>query len=294
MRPSPRALAIAAALTGAAAYGLNIPAAKIASDMGVAPLALIVLRSAAMIAGMAVAAPMFGQPLHPGKSGIAPLAGLGLATAVTGIGYLSSLAFLPVSLAVVIFYSFPLWLILIAWFRDGRISAPRLGGFALAFCGIVMVVSPGSAAVDWRGAALALTASVAAALMFELTPLVKLDRYRKILWAQAPSLLLAAMAMTVVGVPVSLTAFQAAAWPVLITCLGFYIGFALQIIATPFLSPAAAGLLFLLEPVVAISASVLWLGEAMTPLKLAGMLLVLAGLTLDVAAGAAQRRGRSP
>ena len=68
---------------------------------------------------------------------------LGLATALVGRLYLSSVAFIPVTVAVVVFYTFPILIVLASPFVEGtRLTPPLLGIAALALAGVVLVVGP--------------------------------------------------------------------------------------------------------------------------------------------------------
>ena len=92
---------------------------------------------------------------------------LGLATAFVGICYLSSVAFIPVTVAAVMFYTFPILIVLASPFVEGtRLTPTLLGVVAVATLGVVLVVGPAFGDLDWRGLALAFAASVATAVQF--------------------------------------------------------------------------------------------------------------------------------
>jgi drug/metabolite transporter (DMT)-like permease len=189
---------------------------------------------------------------------------------------------MPVALAVSIFYTFPLILILMAPFTgSGHVTPPRVAAFVVAFAGILICVGPSLSGLDWRGVALALAASVACAALFEVTSRVKQDQVRMMFWVMVYAQAFVIPAALVSGAPPP-GALAAAAAPILVSALGFYIGFAGQIVAGRLLAPATVGLLFLLEPVVAVLAAGVLLSETVTAAQAAGIGLVIAGLALDV------------
>jgi drug/metabolite transporter (DMT)-like permease len=207
---------------------------------------------------------------------------LGLCSGIIGTAYLSALSFVPVAVAVTTFYTFPLLLILIAPFTgSGRITMGRVFAFLLAFTGIVICVGPSMGGLDWRGVWLAFMASVACALMFELMAKMKGDRLELMFWSQLIALVIVVPVALVLGPPKPAVIISAGL-ALVISALGFYLGFAGQVIASVHVRAATSGLLFLLEPVVAILAATVILRETLSTFQIAGIVCVIAGLALDV------------
>jgi drug/metabolite transporter (DMT)-like permease len=280
---------IVAALLGATAYGVNIPAAKIAADLGVGGPAVILIRSGLFLIVIVLAMLISGWRPYAKASERQDLLLLGCFSAATALGYLSSLSFLPVSVAVVVFYTFPLWIILLTILRGAPGAARRLLPFAMAFAGIVLVLGGGAERLDPRGLTLALGASIACAAMFLVAPRITSAPLTTLVWTQPPNVIAGALGLLLFGgVPLPST-LALAAIPLFFASVGYYLGFALQVLAAQKISPAAAGLLFLFEPVVAIICSVLLLGEPMGVQKVGGICLVIAGLALDVVLERARR-----
>ncbi|HJU88062.1 MAG TPA: DMT family transporter [Gemmatimonadaceae bacterium] len=86
----------------------------------------------------------------------------GLGQAVIAFTALSSLRFITVATMVFLFYTYPAWTAVLAVIRGTeKLDARHVGALALALGGTaVMVGSPWSAQMDWRGVALALTSAV--------------------------------------------------------------------------------------------------------------------------------------
>jgi drug/metabolite transporter (DMT)-like permease len=267
---------------GAIAYGINIPAARVAGLGGVNGSNLAAQRSVLFVLALAAIIVMLGKSFRIQFGETRRIIWLGLASGALAVCYLSSLTFVPVAMAVTVFYTFPLLLILAAPFTGGgRITGWRMLAFAVAFAGILLAVGPSLDGLDWRGLALAFTGSVGAAAMFILTATLKQDRITLLFWAQTIACLVLVPAALVTGAPSMGT--MSAVWPaVLLSALGFYIGFTCQFAAAPHLKPATIGLLFLIEPVVAILSAAVVLGETLTPVQVAGVALVITGLAIDI------------
>ena len=181
-----------------------------------------------------------------------------------------------------IFYTFPLLLILAAPFTGGgRLSPTRIKVFMTAFAGIALCVGPSFEQLDWRGLALAFAAAVSCAMLFILTASIKQDRLTLIFWIQLLALPLIIPVAWMTGFS-SLSAINGVWIAIMISAVGFYIGFACQVVAGGMLRPATLGLIFLIEPVAAILVAVVYLGETMLTIQYIGIGLVLGGLALDV------------
>jgi drug/metabolite transporter (DMT)-like permease len=272
----------AAAFAGALAYGINIPTARMAGQAGFAGAGQAMLRGLVFAAILALILAVLRRSFRITDGEGRRIALMGLLSGATGACYLSAVTLIPVAVAVTIFYTFPLILILAAPFTGGgRITPARLVAFVVAFAGIVICVGPSLAGLDWRGLALAFTASLSCAALFQVTATLRQDKVRLLFWVQVFAMAFVIPAALLSGLP-DASVVSAAAAPLAVSALGYYIGFAGQVIAGRALAPATVGLLFLLEPVVAILAAQWLLGEVLTPVQTAGIALVIVGLSLDV------------
>jgi drug/metabolite transporter (DMT)-like permease len=283
MTSSPRPLfGGALIITGAIAYGINIPAARVAGLGGVNGSNLAAQRSFLFVILLAAAIALMGRSFRIQFGESRRIILLGLCAGLVAICYLSSLTYVPVAMAVTVFYTFPLILLLAAPFTGGgRITGWRMVAFAIAFTGIVIAVGPSLEGLDWRGLALALIAAFASAAMFTLTSTLKQDRIILLFWIQVSACLVLVPTAVLTGMP-TLDTIGGVWLAVALSALGFYIGFVCQFTAAPHLKPATIGLLFLIEPVVAIISAAVFLGETLKPLQYAGVALVIAGLAIDI------------
>lgn len=204
--------------------------------------------------------------------------------ASTALAYVSSLMFLPVAMAVTIFYTYPLLIVLLSPFTDGiRLSARRWVVAILAFVGVLLAVGPHIDILDGRGVFLAFAGALCCAGMFVTGAKVTTDGLVTFFWSQMFALPLAMFfAWFAGGLAFPSDLFKVAV-PFAVTATGFFIGLLFQILASSRLSAASAGLLFLIEPVVAICGSALALGEHVTMIQGAGIILVLGAIIFDLA-----------
>ena len=131
-----------AILIAAASYGFLSVFVKLALDAGVDVLALAAWRFVLGAALVWVLLAVRRRPIPPLRSWPA-LAGLGLLYSVDSLAYVSALQWVPAATAVLVFYVYPVVVVLLAAaFLGERLTAMQLAGFALVSVGVVVVHPP--------------------------------------------------------------------------------------------------------------------------------------------------------
>lgn len=278
------ALGVAAALASATAYGINIVYARLATLQDVPPGDLVVLRIGLMLALVAVFGHATGASFKVPKSARPTLLVLGLLSAGLGLAYFYAVSLIPIGIATLVFYTFPFLILIASPFVDGtRFSPLRLGLFLVAFAGLVLALGPSLGAVSLLGLSLAFAASAMAAAQFFAASRagVAMSQVALLFWCHVVMLPIAVAVALGTGGPGS-PAVLAAAWIAgLITIVGYLFGFALQMLASRSAPPPVIGLVFCLEPVVAIVGAGIVLGETLSTSHMIGGTLVLAALVIS-------------
>ncbi len=287
-RDAQRALRIGTglALLSAALYGANVPAARMASQAGMPGADLIAWRAVWFLPLLALLAFFARERLRllPGEAG--PTLRLALSASLTAIFYLSSVDHLPVPMAVVLFYMFPLFVILLASRIEGRrISRVQMGVFAVAFAGLVIAVGPSLAGLSTTGVTLALGAALASAVMFVTAGRVPNAPLRNAFWTQSVMGPLAFLFAWIQGGPVNPNVAANAPIAVALAMGAYAVAYLFQLMAAQKISADRAGLLFLFEPVTAIAVAGLFLGEVLTPMQAIGVALILVALAAEIRMG---------
>lgn len=275
---------IALALASAAAYGSNIVSARLAGQADLNGPLLVFYRVFVMLALVGIAAWLLRASFAVQPDQRRPLFAFGLTSALVGCAYLSSVAFLPVTVAVVIFYTFPVLIVLTEpLLTSARFSLDRLAIACLAFLGVAMVVGPDLHGLDPRGLALALAASVLAASQFfagaacAQTPLMP-----KLLWSHLLILPVTAAILWLAGGFLPPGALALAPIAAAITIGGYLIGFLFQVMALARVAPGPAALAFCAEPVFAVAIAAFFLGERVGALQYTGGALVVGAIMANV------------
>jgi drug/metabolite transporter (DMT)-like permease len=272
------------ALGAAACYGLNIAFARMAALAGITGTNIVFYRVFVLLAVLLPIVWIARRSLRPAPGEGAALTWLAVTSTIVGLAYLSSVTFVPVTIAVVILYLFPVLIVLMAPLVDRTPFDPlRFVLAGIAFAGVAMVVGPAFDALDWRGLALAGLAAIGAAVQFFAAARCRRSS------TTSKLVLIHVMVLPVTGLVGLMTGtldgpaiLMAAPLAAALTIAGYLIGFGLQLVALARTSAAAAGLAFCAEPLFAAGSSMLFLGERLDAIQVAGAALVIGVIVLNV------------
>jgi drug/metabolite transporter (DMT)-like permease len=275
---------LALALSGAFFYGFNITFAKISASLGVGGPMIVAERVLVMIGIGLVFGFLTKASFAVPKGERLSLLSLGIGSAGVAICYLSSVAFIPITIAAVIFYTFPILIVVLSPFVDKKPLTLAMGLIVLvAFTGVVLVLGTAEGNLDPRGLLLAVGASVSAALQFfSGTRCLQTGTASKVVVTQAIVLPFALVTVWLTGAEMTLETQVVAFVPIWLTIGGYVLGFGFQILALARISASVAGLAFCLEPVVAAITSAIVLGERLAPIQYIGGGIVIAAITATV------------
>jgi drug/metabolite transporter (DMT)-like permease len=193
-------------------------------------------------------------------------------------------SFIPVGVAAIIFYTFPLVILIVSPFVDGtRLTRARLIAFALAFAGIALAIGPRFHDLDGRGLILAALASAGATAQFFFAARAPGGGgLTTLFWVHAIILPAAVIASLIAGGPAAQASWSNAALPVAATIALYMLGFWLQLRGLRATSAATGSLIFCLEPIVATLSAAALIGERLGAGQYAGGVLVVVAIALGV------------
>jgi len=275
---------LAFALSGAFFYGFNITFAKIAAELGVGGPMIVAERVLVMIAIGLVIGRLTRASFSVPRNERMPLFGLGLGSTGVSICYISSVAFIPITIAAVIFYTFPILIVVLSPFIDRKpLTLAMMAIVLAAFIGVVLVLGTTDAGLDPRGLLLAAGASISAAIQFFAgTRCRQTGTAAKLVISQVIVLPSALLTVYFTGAIFTVDSQMIAFVPVWLTIGGFVFGFGFQILALARISASVAGLAFCLEPVVAALTSAIVLGERLASIQYLGGMIVIAAIIATV------------
>ena len=290
---------IALAAAAAVSFAANVTIARIAYDGGSNPLSYLSLRSAMALLVVFALLRATRTPLRlPRRQRLSALA-LGFLMALYSWGILSAIQFIPVALATLIFYTYPLLTVAYLWLtRHERFTAGGLAAVVAAFVGLAIALDIKNAVPDLRGVGLAALAAAG------LTTVMIINSRIVGRGDSRPVTLHMLTTSTIAYVIVTL-AFDHAALPGTIAGLWAFFGgplfYAFAIIAIFIamskLGPFRTALTMNLEPVSAAILGFVLLGQSLNALQVFGIALVIAAVVfvqLSRAHEIAPAKGETP
>jgi len=264
----------------ALSFGLITTFAHLAYSNGAVPALLVLGRflGFSVIVGGFFAATR-RSPRLPARNFKATLV-MAFPMTMMSVGYLASVAYISVSLAVVLLYTFPLMVALLAAVSGReRMTLPKILVMLVAFGGLVLAIGWDWGAIDWRGLAFVLAAafSIAGTLTWSQPYLNGVDTLAVNLWTNIWMLIAAVAYLALAGglaFPTTSVGWVAVGAATLLYTVGYILFFG----GMKRLPPAEAAIMLNLEPIVSIAAATLLLGEVTRPLQWLGVLIMLAAL----------------
>ena len=292
--PSPRSSGLLIALFSAAAFGASGPFMKPLLESGWSPAAAVAARAG--VAGLVLLIPAL-IALHGRYTMLARHAGFIVAyglVAVLGtqVLYFAAIQRMPVGVSLLIEYTAPVLLVLLAWGRTRRAPAPTaIVGSLLSIGGLVLVIDPtGVGDLDPLGVIFAAGAAVCLACYFLLsgTPTEGLPPVVLIcagLFVGSGALLLAGavglLPLTVALDTVTLLEADGVPWFVpfaVVVLVSTSFAYLTGLIGASRLGSRVASFVGLTEVLFAVLLSWLLLGEVPTTMQVLGGVLVVAGI----------------
>ena len=267
------------ALVSATLLGLITTCARFAYDGGSNPITVVTFRCLVAVVATAILVAALRQPMRLSGGAWLPIIGASLGLTVTSICYLGAASLMPVGLAALLFYTYPLMVAAGRWRRDDGPGRPSAVAFVVAFAGLALALGSSVEDLDWRGIALALMAATGSWLMFH--SVARAVRHRDpmtvSLFSHVGSLPVIVAATFFMGGPAIPT--TTTAWAGFIGAgVCFAVAVLTVFVAIRMAGEAPSALLMNLEPLVSIAAAAILLGERLTPLQYLGAFLVLSAL----------------
>jgi len=275
-------------LCSAALFGLITTFSRLAYDAGANPLTVVETRTLAFVLVFGAFQLIARRGLALPRRNLVATLPMSVGIMAMSIGYLASVFFIKVSLAVVLFYSFPLIVGVMATLTGReRFALPKALALLVAFGGLMMAIGLESDSVDWRGVALVMLGAlgVACNLTFTGPYFEGVDGLTVNVWNNFWGALALGAYLALSG-SVALPA-TGIGWAALGGVAGCYVlGLPLMFGALKYLAPSQTAVMFNLEPVISIIVAGLLLHEVTHLLQWLGVAIMLGALCFSALRGA--------
>ncbi len=279
-----RSMSVAGALLVVAAaigFGTTPVLARLAFEGGTDPFTLVLFR---YLVGAVILLPLAGRQRLAGAfrtAGVPITLLLGVTITLAAVSYMSSVLFVPVGVAVIVFYLYPIMVAVLARIVDGStLTRARIIALGGAVVGVALTASNDVGGLDWRGVALA--ALGAASLATYIVAGARLVRRVGTIAFTALSFTTATIMLSLIAIAVGISMpAGVTGWVGLWGATFAHIAAALLFFkAITLIEPAPASIIANVEPVWAIVFAWMLLGEMLGPLQAAGGMLVIAAVVL--------------
>lgn len=279
-------------LLSAAAFAVGPTAARFAFDAGSNTLTVVALRSLIGLVLMAGLVLAMGQSFRIDRRSVPACIGAGLAYTAMSYGFIGAVATIPVSAAVLIFFTHPLLIALIWHVRGKDRLTPRKAWLALSVpVGLALALGGQLAALDTTGVLLAALAAVAMCglILFTTAAQLRATTTQVNLYA---TLLMAAI-LTLVATATD-SWVPPTGWQGWLGLTGAGAGIAVGILAFfaafRFIGPVRATMLSNCEPLLGVVLAAALLGERLESTQWVGVGIVVVALVLFEAPAARPAR----
>lgn len=264
-------------ITSAVCFGCVTTFARITYEQGSNSLTVGIFRSVFGIALCLLLILVQSKKPALSKSKLSGIMLVSLCTSGIALGYLGAVQFIPVGLAAIIFFTWPILLLVYLSIRQpGIISAKLLSSFSLAFIGLCLVIGPVFTNLNLVGISLALLAAFSAAGVFVTSQhyFKSLDLIVAAFWVNIFTLVIICV-ITFLSHQFQMPNTRLGYLTMLLASGGYACGLLTMFIAIQHIGAARSALYFNLEPVIATIAAMLLLGEFLTTIQLTGFAIIM-------------------
>ncbi len=251
------------AVLSAVCYGAALPLSRLAYDHGSNALTILTLRFLAIALIVGLWLRVTGGSFAVSTRGMLASALVGVCFISVSGGTLVSVSYIPVNLAVLVFYTYPMMtLLVVSAMERRRPGIAELVAVTLALLGVALAIQVSFEHLNAAGVAFALLAAVGAATTFIVAARALPSVGTKLMSWYACSVAFvggAAMTLGLDAVAIPDTAFGIGLIAIIITI--FATAVVAMFVGVKLIGPVRSATLLCLEPVTAIFVAVLVLGE---------------------------------
>lgn len=267
-------------------YGLVPNFVRTAYVNGIPPIESTLFRTFLIAVAFAILAVIRGERFSVPRPALPSFIGQSISTFMVSTGYLASVQFIPVGLAVIIFYFFPVLIMLCAPVVEGRNPGMlRILVALAAFGGLAVAIGPSFESLDIRGILLAVAATLGATLQFfsarsissYMTPSVFGSLVHMIILPAVLAVALYAGNGEMQFLPGGAATATGLSFMAALGVL-YVVAYMIQMLSLRYAPASTVAPFYNLEPVVATAFAALVLGERMLINQYAGGCIVLAAL----------------
>lgn len=208
---------------------------------------------------------------------------LGISVFMMGLGYLGATQYIPISLAVLLFYTFPVFVAVIARFTENEsITAIRLIAIIIAFIGLGLAMEVHSLTnLNWQGVAFGFLSSLGCTtfVIVNSRSMRTADPQAVNFHCLAAGTVFFAAFLFFTGGPTGMLSYSALS-KLCVSSLALAVGYVTLFTGLEIIGPVKTSMLMNAEPILTITLAASLLGERLVSIQLIGAALVILGIIL--------------
>jgi drug/metabolite transporter (DMT)-like permease len=208
---------------------------------------------------------------------------LGISVFMMGLGYLGATQYIPISLAVLLFYTFPVFVAVIARFTENEsITAIRLIAIIIAFIGLGLAMEVHSLTnLNWQGVAFGFLSSLGCTtfVIVNSRSMRTADPQAVNFHCLAAGTVFFAAFLFFTGGPTGMLSYSALS-KLCVSGLALAVGYVTLFTGLEIIGPVKTSMLMNAEPILTITLAASLLGERLVSIQLIGAALVILGIIL--------------
>jgi drug/metabolite transporter (DMT)-like permease len=208
---------------------------------------------------------------------------LGITVFMMGVGYLGATQYIPISLAVLIFYTFPMFVAVISRFTENEIMTKmRLIAIIIAFIGLGLALEVGSITrLNWQGVAYGFLAAMGCTsfIIVNSISMRTVDPQSVNFHCLSGGALLFWVFLLFTDSQ-TITLSQPVMLKMVLSGISLTFAYITFFTGVEIVGPVRGAMLLNMEPILTIILAAVLLGERLSILQLSGALLVIAGIVM--------------
>ena len=271
------------ALCSSMGYGLNNPLAALGANNGVPSIYSAAFRAMLMLIVSAVLLKSTNRGFYLAKNVRKSVATMAITTTIISLCYVGSINFISVSLAAIIFFTFPIQILLYSIiFKKKRIYFIEIFVFIFIFIGLILVIAPNLSNINLMGVFLAFISSISATFLYLVGSFAAKNSEPILIgfWIHILAFPIIALVSYIIYNFIEINTLQML-YPMIIMACCYVMAYYFQILSLKYTSPIISSLFFNAEPIMTGLAAAIILEEKLMPLQYLGVCFVFSALMLN-------------
>jgi drug/metabolite transporter (DMT)-like permease len=271
------------ALSSSLAYGFNNPLAALGAHNGIPTIYSAAFRAMIMLLISSFVLKSTKQSFYLPKDARKDVTIMAITTTLISLCYVGSINFISVSLAAIIFFTFPIQIMIYSIvFKNEKLQFIEIFVFIFIFLGLTLVITPDLNNINLIGVLLAFISSISATFLYFSGSVAakKSNPFLIGFWMHLLAFPIIALISFAIYNFVEITSLKML-YPMVLMAACYVLAYYFQILSLKYTTPIISSLFFNAEPIMTGIAAAIILKEKLMPVQYLGAILVFSALVIN-------------